>query len=101
MNASPDPHILIECGHTAAHCLTQKKFSTLEIFEQVSLHFVYILLLKLRSRLLQSYGTSIVRLSSANTYSYDKRDITFADYCHNYMAPQRLHTLGNGEIRCF
>jgi hypothetical protein len=85
-----------------ADSLTQKKCSTLEsFFEQVSLHFVYILLLKLRSRLLQSYGTSIVRLSSANTYSYDKRDITFADYCHNYMAPQRLHTLGNGEIRCF
>lgn len=54
-----------------------------------------------RSRLLERYGESVVRLSSANSYSYEKRDITFASYCRDYMAPQRITTLGNETFYMF
>ena len=59
--------------------------------------FSNIYLRKSRRSLLERYGESVVRLSSANTYSYEKRDITFSTYCRDYMAPQRLTTLGNGQ----
>ena len=50
-----------------------------------------------RDQLLKTYGSSIVRLSSANSYSYEKRDITFRKYVEDMMGPQKLETLANGE----
>ena len=52
-----------------------------------------------RDELLKSYGSATVRLSSANTYSYEKRDITFEKYATEMMGPQRLDTLANGETK--
>ena len=53
-----------------------------------------------RDQLLKTYGSSIVRLSSANSYSYEKRDITFRKYAEDMMGPQKLETLANGETLC-
>ncbi|KAG7153676.1 JmjC domain-containing protein 8-like [Homarus americanus] len=46
--------------------------------------------------LLERYGHMTIRLSSANSYSYAKRDISFRDYCDHHLHPQQLTTLGNG-----
>ncbi|XP_018007288.1 jmjC domain-containing protein 8-like [Hyalella azteca] len=54
-----------------------------------------------RSSLLSWLGESKVRLSSANTYSYDKRDVTFSTYCHQHMKPQSLQTLANETFYLF
>ena len=51
-----------------------------------------------KSFLLKLLGSSVVRLSSANTYSYDKIDVTFSHYVENHLKPQDLRTQGNGEI---
>ncbi|KAK8747925.1 hypothetical protein OTU49_016232 [Cherax quadricarinatus] len=37
-----------------------------------------------------------VRLSSANSYSYAKKDMSFKDYCNHHIHPQQLSALGNG-----
>lgn len=49
-----------------------------------------------RSALLEGYGHTTVRLSSANSYSYAKKDVTFNEYCVSHVHPQKLTTLGNG-----
>ncbi|XP_076033779.1 jmjC domain-containing protein 8-like [Oratosquilla oratoria] len=54
-----------------------------------------------RSALLDRYGHTTVRLSSANSYSYDKRDITFDTYCTNHIHPQKPSTLGNETFYFF
>merc|ERR1719154_626181 len=51
-----------------------------------------------KSSLLSSYGHTTVTLSSANTYSYDKKEITFKEYCDKHTGPQGIHTLGNGIV---
>ena len=51
-----------------------------------------------KDELLKSFGSSIVTLSSANSYSYEKRDITFETYANEMMGPQKLETLANGEL---
>ena len=33
-------------------------------------------------RLLSDYGHTTVTLSAANTHSYEKREVTFSEYCH-------------------
>ncbi|XP_068223421.1 jmjC domain-containing protein 8-like [Palaemon carinicauda] len=54
-----------------------------------------------RKALLDGYGHTTVRLSSANSYSYAKRDISFQDYCSNHVHPQKLSTLGNETFYFF
>ncbi|KAF2369217.1 JmjC domain [Trinorchestia longiramus] len=51
--------------------------------------------------LLSALGSSKVRLSSANTYSYDKRDVAFSSYCSHYIQPQRLDALANETFYLF
>ncbi|XP_071545188.1 jmjC domain-containing protein 8-like isoform X2 [Panulirus ornatus] len=46
-----------------------------------------------RSALLEGYGHTTIRLSSANSYSYVKRDISFQDYCDHHIHPQKLSAL--------
>ena len=50
-----------------------------------------------RASLLEAYGHTTIRLSSANSYSYAKRDVSFKDYCHEHVKPQKLEILGNGK----
>ena len=50
-----------------------------------------------REHLLETYGEYTVRLSSANTYSYAKKDMTFRQYCNKHLFPQNRNTLGNGK----
>lgn len=54
-----------------------------------------------RDPLLSSLGHSSIKLSSANTYSYEKRVVTLADYAENYIGPQRLDTPGNETFFLF
>ena len=51
-----------------------------------------------RDRLLEDWGWTTVKLSSANTYSYDKRDVSLNHYCKNMIKPQRKDTLANGIL---
>ncbi|XP_042208970.1 jmjC domain-containing protein 8-like [Homarus americanus] len=51
--------------------------------------------------LLERYGHMTIRLSSANSYSYAKRDISFRDYCDHHLHPQQLTTLGNETFYFF
>ncbi|KAG8539826.1 hypothetical protein GDO81_020300 [Engystomops pustulosus] len=50
-----------------------------------------------REKLLQMYGDRSVRLSTANTYSYDKVDVPFQEYVEHLLRPQDLDSLGVGE----
>jgi len=54
-----------------------------------------------KSALLQTYGDSVVRLSSANSYSYEKKDISFADYSKQHLRPQNVNTMGNETFYMF
>jgi len=54
-----------------------------------------------RAELLKAYGKYTVRLSAANSFSYEKRDITFLDYCRNHLAPQNINTPGNETFYMF
>nr|XP_045599899.1 jmjC domain-containing protein 8-like isoform X2 [Procambarus clarkii] len=60
-----------------------KKSSHNQVFRSRTRHSV----------LLNNYGHLTVRLSSANSYSYAKRDISFRDYCNHHLHPQLLSTL--------
>jgi len=51
--------------------------------------------------LLSTYGGYTVRLSSANSFSYEKKDITFYDYCENHLYPQNSNTPGNETFYMF
>nr|KAF6489749.1 jumonji domain containing 8 [Molossus molossus] len=48
-----------------------------------------------RERLLASFGDSVVRLSTANTYSYQKVDLVFQEYVEQLLHPQDPTSLGN------
>ncbi|KAK8747922.1 hypothetical protein OTU49_016232 [Cherax quadricarinatus] len=54
-----------------------------------------------RSVLLNNYGHMTVRLSSANSYSYAKKDMSFKDYCNHHIHPQQLSALGNETFYLF
>ncbi|XP_015992186.2 jmjC domain-containing protein 8 isoform X4 [Rousettus aegyptiacus] len=49
-----------------------------------------------RERLLASFGNNVVRLSTANTYSYQKVDLPFQEYVEQMLHPQDPTSLGNG-----
>lgn len=54
-----------------------------------------------RRRLLSDYGHTTVTLSAANTHSYEKRAVTFREYCTKYTGPQRLDTPANETFYMF
>ncbi|XP_059548544.1 jmjC domain-containing protein 8 isoform X1 [Myotis daubentonii] len=49
-----------------------------------------------RKRLLASFGDNVIRLSTANTYSYQKVDLLFQEYVEQ-LHPQDPTSLGNSE----
>lgn len=51
-----------------------------------------------RERILADWGDSQVVLSAANSYSYDKRTVSFRHYCDHVMTPQKLKTFANGAL---
>lgn len=54
-----------------------------------------------RPALMDGYGHTTIRLSSANSYSYAKRDVTFHEYCEKHTHSQKLDTLGNETFYFF
>ncbi|XP_078274370.1 jmjC domain-containing protein 8 isoform X2 [Rhinoraja longicauda] len=54
-----------------------------------------------KQRLLQEFGNRLVRLSTANTYSYHKVDVPFKEYVEYMMKPQSLDSLGSDTLYFF
>lgn len=54
-----------------------------------------------KENLIKKYGKKVVRLSTANTYSYKKVDVPLQEYIVHYMKPQRLNTPGNETLYWF
>uniref|UniRef100_A0AC11C8W7 WD repeat domain 24 n=1 Tax=Ovis aries TaxID=9940 RepID=A0AC11C8W7_SHEEP len=54
-----------------------------------------------RQRLLASFGDSVVRLSTANTYSYQKVDLPFEKYVEQMLHPQDPISMGNDTLYFF
>lgn len=54
-----------------------------------------------RDKLLASFGDRIVRLSTANTYSYRKVDLPFQEYVEQLLRPQDPASLGNDTLYFF
>jgi len=54
-----------------------------------------------RDRLVEDWGWTTVKLSSANSYSYDKRDVSLNHYCAHMIKPQRKDTLANETFYFF
>ncbi|KAK7502296.1 hypothetical protein BaRGS_00006249 [Batillaria attramentaria] len=54
-----------------------------------------------REVMLKKYGAKVIRLSSANTYSYRKVDVTLDKYVQEIMKPQTLGMLGNETFYWF
>lgn len=51
--------------------------------------------------MIKEFGTKRIRLSTANTHSYEKRDVTLKYYIENIMKPQTLTMLGNETFYWF
>lgn len=54
-----------------------------------------------KQNLLKEYGDRTVRLSTANTYSYRKVDVSFREYVEELMKPQSVDALGNDTLYFF
>ncbi|KAM4656889.1 jmjC domain-containing protein 8 [Amazona ochrocephala] len=54
-----------------------------------------------REKLLAAFGSSPVRLSTANTYSYRKVDVPFTDYVEQLLEPQDPGRLGSDTLYFF
>jgi len=54
-----------------------------------------------RSVMLEKYGHNLIRLSTANTHSYNKVDVTLRYYIEELLRPQSLDTLGNETFYWF
>ncbi|XP_021041864.2 jmjC domain-containing protein 8 isoform X2 [Mus caroli] len=54
-----------------------------------------------RENLLASFGDNVVRLSTANTYSYQKVDLPFQEYVEQLLQPQDPASLGNDTLYFF
>ncbi|XP_064171578.1 jmjC domain-containing protein 8 [Anguilla rostrata] len=54
-----------------------------------------------RDNLLRDYGEKLVRLSTANTYSYRKVDVPFQEFVEHLLRPQSLDTLGSDTLYFF
>ncbi|XP_002741861.1 jmjC domain-containing protein 8-like [Saccoglossus kowalevskii] len=48
-----------------------------------------------KENLLQTFGNKEVKLSTANTYSYEKVIVPFSKYVNEILKPQKLDALGN------
>ncbi|XP_066986643.1 jmjC domain-containing protein 8-like [Macrobrachium rosenbergii] len=94
-------NIMIEDGNlTQEQFLKRYAYSQPVVIRGATDNKVFRSLTKRRA-LLDGYGHTTVRLSSANSYSYAKRDISFEDYCSDYVHPQKLSTLGNETFYFF
>ncbi|XP_072838639.2 jmjC domain-containing protein 8 isoform X1 [Pogona vitticeps] len=54
-----------------------------------------------KEKLLARYGDRLVRLSTANTYSYHKVDLAFQDYVDQFLEPQDQTSLGSETLYFF
>ncbi|KAK2156264.1 hypothetical protein LSH36_217g02002 [Paralvinella palmiformis] len=54
-----------------------------------------------KDRMLDKFGEKVITLSSANTYSYTKVDVTLEQYVSNYLKPQKLDQFGNETLYWF
>ncbi|KAM6424323.1 jmjC domain-containing protein 8 isoform 4-T4 [Liasis olivaceus] len=54
-----------------------------------------------KDQLLARFGEHLVRLSTANTYSYHKVDLPFQDYVDHLLEPQDLASLGSETLYFF
>ncbi|XP_065415983.1 jmjC domain-containing protein 8 isoform X3 [Chrysemys picta bellii] len=54
-----------------------------------------------RNKLLAEFGDRLVRLSTANTYSYHKVDVPFQEYVEHLLEPQDLASLGSETLYFF
>ncbi|ELU10495.1 hypothetical protein CAPTEDRAFT_19179 [Capitella teleta] len=54
-----------------------------------------------KDNMLQEYGSKIIRLSSANTHSYSKVDVSLEKYVEEILGPQGLDSLGNETMIWF
>ncbi|KAM9179066.1 jmjC domain-containing protein 8 isoform 2-T2 [Mergus octosetaceus] len=54
-----------------------------------------------RDKLLAAYGQRLVRLSTANTYSYRKVDVPFQEYVEQLLKPQDPTALGSDTLYFF
>uniref|UniRef100_A0A8C9F604 Jumonji domain containing 8 n=1 Tax=Pavo cristatus TaxID=9049 RepID=A0A8C9F604_PAVCR len=54
-----------------------------------------------RQKLLAAYGERLVRLSTANTYSYRKVDVPFQEYVERLLQPQDPAALGSDTLYFF
>ncbi|XP_044159463.1 jmjC domain-containing protein 8 [Bufo gargarizans] len=54
-----------------------------------------------KEQLIRTYGDRSVRLSTANTYSYEKVDVPFQEYVEHYLRPQDLDSLGVDTLYFF
>ncbi|XP_060116612.1 jmjC domain-containing protein 8 isoform X1 [Heteronotia binoei] len=54
-----------------------------------------------KEKLLARFGDHLVRLSTANTYSYRKVDLPFQDYVDQLLEPQDLDSLGSETLYFF
>ncbi|XP_053550971.1 jmjC domain-containing protein 8 [Bombina bombina] len=54
-----------------------------------------------KQHLLQEYGERKVRLSTANTYSYEKVDVPFKEYVDQFLKPQDVNSLGCDTLYFF
>jgi len=50
---------------------------------------------------LTDWGHTTIRLSSANSYSYDKKDVSFREYLEDYVKPQRMSSKANETFYFF
>lgn len=58
-------------------------------------------LISRRDNMLTKYRRNIIRLSSANTHSYQKNDVTLEKYVNEILKPQKLDELGNETFYWF
>lgn len=54
-----------------------------------------------KNSLLQEFGDRMVRLSTANTYSYRKVDVPFQEFVEHLLRPQSLDVLGSDTLYFF
>ncbi|XP_074648328.1 jmjC domain-containing protein 8-like [Tubulanus polymorphus] len=54
-----------------------------------------------RKHLLENYGHKKIKLSTANTHSYDKQTVSLKTYVNDYLKPQSLDALGNETLYWF
>ncbi|XP_069124671.1 jmjC domain-containing protein 8-like [Argopecten irradians] len=54
-----------------------------------------------KKKMLEKYGSKKIRLSSANTHSYQKVDVSLKYYVEQVMRPQTLQMLGNETFYWF